>query len=89
MKQRLGSEPRTGDHGKWVCGVRALLQRPGCVVYSVGSGGFAGEMAKSSLTLCTLPSVGTYWMQLVAPIHDMKQGMPKSESGPHRLCQAL
>jgi Methyltransferase domain len=28
-----------GDNGKWVCGVRTLLQRPGCIVYSVGSNG--------------------------------------------------
>ena len=37
MKQKLGKEPRTGDHGKWVCGVKTLLQKPGCIVYSVGS----------------------------------------------------
>lgn len=28
-----------GDNGKWLCGVRSLLQRPGCIVYSVGSNG--------------------------------------------------
>ncbi|CAL5226972.1 g9857 [Coccomyxa viridis] len=39
MKQKLGKERRTGDHGKWICGVKTLLQKPGCIVYSVGSNG--------------------------------------------------
>ena len=43
MKQKLGREPRTGDHGKWVCGVKTLLQRPGCIVYSIGSDGLTGQ----------------------------------------------
>ena len=62
MKQKLGSESRTGDHGKWVCGVQTLLQRPGCVVYSVGSAGLTGKRVNGSLVLCCLPSAGTNWV---------------------------
>lgn len=58
MKQKLGSESRTGDHGKWVCGVQTLLQRPGCVVYSIGSGGLTGERA-NNLLICSLSFAGT------------------------------
>ena len=31
------------DSGKWICGVKTLLQKPGCVVYSFGSNGQTGE----------------------------------------------
>lgn len=36
LRERVG---KIGDGGKWVCGVRAWLQRPSCVVYSIGSKG--------------------------------------------------
>ena len=38
-QEKLGIVPRLGDNGKWTCGVRSLLQREGCVVYSFGSNG--------------------------------------------------
>ena len=36
LKERVG---RLGDGGKWVCGLRALLEDRPCIVYSVGSNG--------------------------------------------------
>jgi hypothetical protein len=36
VMEKLG---KLSDGGKWVCGVDAFLQRPGCVVYSFGSNG--------------------------------------------------
>jgi hypothetical protein len=39
LKEKVGVVPRLGDNGKWLCGVRTLLQREGCVVYSFGSNG--------------------------------------------------
>ena len=30
------------DSGKWICGVKTLLQKPGCIVYSFGSNGQTG-----------------------------------------------
>eukprot|EP00884_Botryococcus_braunii_P008611 jgi/Botrbrau1/17751/Bobra.0127s0011.2 len=38
-KEKIGVMAGDGDNGKWVCGVRTLLQHPGCIVYSVGSNG--------------------------------------------------
>lgn len=38
-QEKLGIVPRFGDNGKWTCGVRTLLQKEGCVVYSFGSNG--------------------------------------------------
>ena len=38
LKEKIGSEPRKGDSGKWICGTRTFLQdtsRP-CIVYSFG-----------------------------------------------------
>ena len=54
MKQKLGKEARTGDHGKWVCGVKTLLQRPGCIVYSVGSDGLTGQHLQMTWHSCIL-----------------------------------
>ena len=51
MKQKLGKERRTGDHGKWICGVKTLLQKPGCIVYSVGSNGLTGQLHMAWLSL--------------------------------------
>ena len=43
------------DGGKWVCGVDDLLQRPGCVIYSVGSNGdTAFEEAMLKRTKCSV-----------------------------------
>ena len=28
---------RVGDGGKWICGARKFLSKPGCVIYSLGS----------------------------------------------------
>jgi hypothetical protein len=39
LKEKIGIDPRMGDYGKWLCGVRMYLQRKGCVVYSFGSDG--------------------------------------------------
>ena len=36
LKEKVGIVPAEGDNGKWLCGVRTLLQRPGCLVYSFG-----------------------------------------------------
>ncbi|CAL8465623.1 g5159 [Coccomyxa elongata] len=36
LKERIG---RLGDGGKWVCGLRTLLQGRSCLVYSIGSAG--------------------------------------------------
>ncbi len=38
LKERVG---RLGDGGKWVCGLRYLLQTRPCLVYSLGSAGDA------------------------------------------------
>ena len=38
-QEKLGIVPRLGDNGKWTCGVRSLLQKEGCIVYSFGSNG--------------------------------------------------
>ena len=43
------------DGGKWVCGVDTLLQRSGCVVYSIGSAGKTSfEEAVLRHTACTV-----------------------------------
>jgi FkbM family methyltransferase len=43
------------DGGKWVCGVENLLQRPGCVIYAVGSNGDASfEKAMLEKTKCSV-----------------------------------
>ena len=39
LKEKVGIVPRLGDNGKWLCGVRTLLQKDNCIVYSVGSNG--------------------------------------------------
>ena len=39
LKEKIGIAPRLGDNGKWLCGVRTLLQKDNCVVYSFGSNG--------------------------------------------------
>ena len=57
MKQKLGKEARTGDHGKWLCGVKTLLQRPGCIVYSIGSDGLTGKQLADDMTLMHHPSL--------------------------------
>ena len=36
LKEKIGIDPILGDNGKWLCGVRTLLQRPGCIIYSFG-----------------------------------------------------
>lgn len=36
LKERVG---RLGDGGKWVCGLRALLEDRPCLIYSLGSAG--------------------------------------------------
>ena len=45
-----------GDGGKWLCGVGFLLQRPTCLVYSLGSGGdtsFESDiLSKTSCEVC-------------------------------------
>ncbi|EIE18098.1 hypothetical protein COCSUDRAFT_45640 [Coccomyxa subellipsoidea C-169] len=38
LKERVG---RLGDGGKWVCGLRYLLQSRSCLIYSLGSAGDA------------------------------------------------
>ncbi len=48
LKEKIGIDPILGDNGKWLCGVRTLLQRPGCVIYSFGCA-----------ALTTLPLMGT------------------------------
>lgn len=40
LKEKIGIDPILGDNGKWLCGVRTLLQRPGCVIYSFGCAKF-------------------------------------------------
>ena len=36
---QVGIQHGIGDNGKWLCGVRTLLKRSPCVVYSFGSNG--------------------------------------------------
>ncbi|KAK9840632.1 hypothetical protein WJX81_005767 [Elliptochloris bilobata] len=36
VRERIG---KIGDGGKYLCGVSSLLQRPGCLVFSIGSNG--------------------------------------------------
>ncbi len=53
LKEKVGIVPAEGDNGKWLCGVRTLLQRPGCLVYSFGWGPKAfGTAFLSALLLC-------------------------------------
>ena len=50
IMEKLG---RLSDGGKWVCGVDAFLQKPGCVVYSFGSNGDTSfEEAVLNRTAC-------------------------------------
>lgn len=42
LKEKIGIDRQLGDSGKWLCGVRSLLQKDNCVVYSFG---FNGEEA--------------------------------------------
>lgn len=47
------------DGGKWICGLRNLLQRQGCVVYSFGSRGDASfEKAILEHTTCQVYTFG-------------------------------
>lgn len=39
LKEKIGIDRQLGDNGKWLCGVRSLLQKDNCVVYSFGSNG--------------------------------------------------
>eukprot|EP00884_Botryococcus_braunii_P008595 jgi/Botrbrau1/17737/Bobra.0127s0002.1 len=39
QKEKVGVLADLGDNGKWVCGLRTLLQKPDCIVYSFGSNG--------------------------------------------------
>lgn len=54
-----------GDNGKWVCGLRTLLRRSACVVYSFGSTGetsFEQDVLRATkcgpapLSACSTPS---------------------------------
>lgn len=46
-----------GDGGKWVCGLRYLLQGRSCLVYSLGSAGDTSfEMEILSKTSCQVQS---------------------------------
>ncbi len=50
-----GLQGGLGDGGKWVCGVRTLLQQKPCVVYSFGSNGEANfELNLVAATGCAL-----------------------------------
>ena len=50
MKERIG---KVGDGGKWVSGLSSLLQRPHCLVISIGSNGEPSfEEAILSRTAC-------------------------------------
>ena len=51
LKEKIGIDPILGDNGKWLCGVRTLLQRPGCVIYSFGC---AALQASHTLNACAL-----------------------------------
>ena len=50
---QVGELPKNGDGGKWVCGLRTLLQRKECVIYSFGSNGEA-SFEKGILAVCFL-----------------------------------
>jgi len=39
LREKVGVQANNADGGKWVCGLRTLLQRTPCVVYSFGSNG--------------------------------------------------
>lgn len=39
LKEKIGIDRQLGDNGKWLCGVRTLLKKDHCVVYSFGSNG--------------------------------------------------
>lgn len=55
LKEKVGILASDGDNGKWLCGVRSLLRRPGCVVYSVGSNGDVSfEQGILNRTECTV-----------------------------------
>ena len=44
-----------GDGGKWVCGVRSILQHPACLVYAAGSKGEPSfEQALAEHTACDI-----------------------------------
>ena len=51
-QERMG---KLGDGGKWVCGVRSLLQHPACLVYAAGSNGEPSfERALTEHTACDI-----------------------------------
>ena len=52
LQERVG---KTGDGGKWVCGLKSLLQHSACVVYSAGSDGEPSfEQAVAKSTACEI-----------------------------------
>ncbi len=62
---QVGIQHGHGDNGKWVCGLRTLLRRSACVVYSFGSTGetsFEQDVLRATkcgpapLSACSTPS---------------------------------
>ena len=67
---------KLGDGGKWVCGVKSILQQPACLVYAAGSNGEPSfERALAKYTACdihvfdhTLGAAQTKTVQAVASV---------------------
>ena len=57
LKEKIGIDPILGDNGKWLCGVRTLLQRPGCVIYSFGCADFATSCSPEQFKLPFQPAM--------------------------------
>ena len=62
---QVGIQHGLGDNGKWVCGLRSLLKRSPCIVYSFGSNGEtsfeqdilrATKCARLPANTCTAPA---------------------------------
>ena len=55
----MGIKHGQGDNGKWVCGLRTLLKRSPCIVYSFGSNGetsFEQDILRATKCVSTLPA---------------------------------
>lgn len=87
LKERIG---RLGDGGKWVCGLRYLLQDRPCLVYSLGSAGDASfEEHILASTTCEVhtfdpnlsPDMQTHVQTSVPGLHFHSIGLGRS-SGP-------
>ncbi|BDA51472.1 probable methyltransferase-like protein 24 [Coccomyxa sp. Obi] len=96
LKERIG---RLGDGGKWVCGLRTLLQGRSCLVYSIGSAGDTSfELEVINRTSCEVHTfdhtLGDHLRKQMAKVaglsfHPIGIGDPSSGAGLQKLDQIM